>query len=536
MYGPAAVSELHPEVARRRTFAIISHPDAGKTTMTEKLLLFGGAIQLAGTVRARKATRHATSDWMKLEQERGISVTTSVMQFPYDDHVINLLDTPGHQDFSEDTYRTLTAVDSALMVIDAAKGVETQTVKLFRICRQRDVPVMTFINKLDRDGQPPLDLIAEVEEVLGMTCVPFSWPIGMGKEFRGVYNLHRDRLELFNAGGERRPQDIVRVDGIDDPQLDRVLGSGDVVANLREEVELVREAGDTFDRERYLAARQTPTFFGSALNNFGVSEFLDALVELAPPPRPTPSTVRPITPDEENFSGFVFKIQANMNPQHRDRIAFLRVCSGRFEQGMKLHQVRTGTETRIRNAITFLARERTIVEEAWPGDILGLHDKGSIQVGDTFTEGEELQVTGIPHFAPELFRRVRLDNPLASKALHKGLGHLGEEGAAQVFKMELGGDLVVGAVGQLQFDVVAHRLNNEYGVDASFALIDFKVARWIQGTEDDVSDLAKLHPHRFARDARNRPVVLAATRFQMEAMQERYPRLTFRETMEITAS
>ncbi len=369
-----------------------------------------------------------------------------------------------------------------------------------------------------------------------MTCVPFSWPIGMGKEFRGVYNLHRDQLELFNAGGERRPEDRVRVEGLDDPTLDRVLGAGDVVDTLREEVELVREAGDTFDREAYLAARQTPTFFGSALNNFGVGEFLDALIELAPPPRPTPSATRPILPNEEKFSGFVFKIQANMNPQHRDRIAFLRVCSGKFEQGMKVRQVRTGAESKVRNAITFLARERTIVEEAWPGDILGLHDKGAIQVGDTFTEGEPLQVVGIPHFAPELFKRVRLQNPLASKALHKGLGHLGEEGAAQVFKMELGGDLVVGAVGQLQFEVVAHRLKHEYAVDAIFAPIDFQVARWVEGPDDDIAHLAKLFAHRFARDARQRAVVLAATRYQMEAMQERYKDLTFRETVEIGES
>ena len=525
---------LEDQIRRRRTFAIISHPDAGKTTITEKLLLFGGAIQLAGTVRARKALRHASSDWMKLEQERGISVTTSVMQFPYADHIVNLLDTPGHEDFSEDTYRTLTAVDSALMVIDGAKGVEDRTLKLLRICRERDMPIITFVNKLDREVRDPLEVMAEIEEVMGLTCIPFTWPIGMGKSFRGVYNLHRDRLELFRSGQDRLPDDIVTVTGLDDPALETQLGAA-TAAELAGEVELLRDAGDPFDHAAYLAGTQTPVFFGSALNNFGVNEFLDCLVELAPPPGPVAATTREIQPTEPSFTGFVFKIQANMNPLHRDRLAFLRVCSGQFTRGMTLSQVRTGKDHRVRNAITFMARDRNVVEEAFPGDIIGVHDKGSIRVGDTFTEGEELQVTGMPHFAPELFRRVRLQNPLASKALAKGLKHLGEEGAAQVFRLSFGGDLVVGAVGQLQFDVVAHRLRHEYNVECSFEMVDYHCARWLDGDADQIAEMDRLYARRMARDSRENPVVLAASVYQLDSMAERYPGVRFRDSLEMIA-
>ncbi|MAO84944.1 MAG: peptide chain release factor 3 [Myxococcales bacterium] len=527
--------DIEEEVARRRTFAIISHPDAGKTTMTEKLLLFGGAIQMAGTVRARKADRHATSDWMKLEQERGISVTTSVMQFPFANHVVNLLDTPGHQDFSEDTYRTLTAVDSALMMIDAARGVQSQTVKLLEVCRMRTTPIMTFINKLDREGRDPLDLMAEIEEIMGVTCIPFSWPIGIGRDFQGVYNLHRDRLELFRGGEHAVPEEIVSVEDIDDDQIDELIGL-EAADALREEVMLVREAGDAFDLKKYLNGEQTPVFFGSALNNFGVKEYLDCLVELAPRPRHTMTTTREVETNEGKVSGFVFKIQANMDPAHRDRIAFMRVCSGTFKKGMRLHQVRTGSQIRMHNPITFMAQERSIVETAFAGDIVGLHDKGAIQVGDTFTEGEQFQVTGIPHFAPELFRKVRLKNPLASKALHKGLVHLGEEGAAQVFKRQLGNEVIVGAVGSLQFEVVAHRLQHEYNVDCSWEAVSYTCCRWLHGDQNQIDKLARLYPQNLATDARGHLVFMADGLYQINSIGERYDDVRFSKTMEMTAS
>ena len=528
------MSAIDTERARRRTFAIISHPDAGKTTMTEKLLLFGGAIQMAGTVRARKADRHATSDWMKMEQERGISVTTSVMQFPFGEHVVNLLDTPGHQDFSEDTYRTLTAVDSALMMIDAARGVQSQTIKLLEVCRMQRSPIMTFINKMDREGRDPLELMEEIEDIMGLRCIPFTWPIGSGQSFQGVYNLHRRQLELYRpseGGGGALPEEIVGVE-LGDPKLDDLVGA-EAAEQLREEVELVVEAGDRFDLDAYLKGHQTPVFFGSALNNFGVREFLDTLVELAPTPGVTETAERLIEPDEKKVMGFVFKIQANMNSAHRDRIAFMRVCAGEFSRGMKLRQVRTGKDLRMHNPITFMAKDRTIVETAYPGDIVGLHDKGSIQVGDTFTEGESLRVTGIPHFAPELFRKVRLENPLATKALHKGLTHLGEEGAAQVFRLQLGGDLIVGAVGALQFEVVAHRLRDEYRVDASWEPVEFTCARWLSGDEAKIQSLTKLYPRNLAQDARQHLVFLAKGEFQIRSIQERHEGLRFEATMEM---
>jgi peptide chain release factor 3 len=420
------MSELTRETARRRTFAIISHPDAGKTTLTEKLLLFGGAIQLAGTVKGRKAARHATSDWMELEKQRGISVTSSVMQFPYKDCMINLLDTPGHEDFSEDTYRTLTAVDSALMVIDVAKGVEDRTIKLMEVCRLRDTPIMTFINKLDREGREPIDLLDEVESVLKIQCAPITWPIGMGKRFKGVYHLIDDSVHLYTPGKGSVRQDVTVIKGLDNPLLNEVIG--DHAAELRDEIELVRGASHTFDVQAYLAGTQTPVFFGSAINNFGIQELLDYFTEFAPPPLPRPTVTRAVEPTEDKFTGFVFKIQANMDPQHRDRIAFLRVCSGCYQKGMRVRHVRIGRDVQIANALTFLASERGHVEEAWPGDIIGLHNHGTIRIGDTFTQGEDLKYTGIPSFAPELFRRAILRDPLRMKALQKGLEQLCEEG------------------------------------------------------------------------------------------------------------
>jgi peptide chain release factor 3 len=420
------------QIHRRRAFAIISHPDAGKTTLTEKLLLYGGAIQLAGTVKGRKASRHATSDWMELEKQRGISVTSSVMQFPYRGRVVNLLDTPGHADFSEDTYRTLTAVDSALMVIDAAKGVEERTIKLMEVCRLRTTPIMSFINKLDRDSRDPLELLDEIETVLGIECAPVTWPIGSGKHFRGVYHLVHDRVHFFSAQHSGRIATGAVVQGLHDPQLEERIGAS--ARELREQVELVRGASNPFDVEAYLAGRQTPVFFGSAINNFGIDELLESFVEHAPPPRPRAAAQRMVEAGEDRFSGFVFKVQANMDPQHHDRVAFLRVTSGHYRKGMKVRQVRTGRDVQIANAITFMAREREQADEAYAGDIIGLHNHGTIRIGDTFTEGEELKFQGIPNFAPELFRRVLLKDPLRMKALHKGLDQLSEEGATQVFR------------------------------------------------------------------------------------------------------
>ncbi|HTG82498.1 MAG TPA: peptide chain release factor 3, partial [Geobacteraceae bacterium] len=435
------------EVDKRRTFAIISHPDAGKTTITEKLLLFGGAIQQAGEVRARKSARHATSDWMEMEKQRGISVTSSVMKFNYDGYEVNLLDTPGHNDFSEDTYRVLTAVDSVLMVIDSVKGVESQTKKLLEVCRLRHTPIMTFINKLDREGREPLDLLDDIEAHLGIQCAPMTWPIGMGKRFRGTYHLYTKELTFFDPDADRGTGEVVTVQGLDDPRLDELLGSQ--VDELRNDVELLEGAAHPFEQEAYLAGLQTPVFFGSAINTFGVQQLLDTFVEHAPAPLPRETLSRTVSPYEESFSGFVFKIQANMDPAHRDRIAFFRICSGRFNRGMKVKHNRLGRDIQIANATIFMAQDRTNVEEAFPGDIIGIHNHGTIKIGDTFTQGEELKFTGIPNFAPEHFRKVRLLDPMKSKALEKGLVQLAEEGTTQVFRPLKGSDWIVGAVGLL---------------------------------------------------------------------------------------
>lgn len=524
---PQTLDEIH----RRRTFAIISHPDAGKTTLTEKLLLFGGAIQMAGTVKARKSSRHATSDWMAIEKSRGISVASSVMQFDYAGHVINLLDTPGHQDFSEDTYRVLTAVDSALMVIDAANGVEAQTIKLLEVCRLRDTPIITFMNKFDRESRDPTELMDEVESVLGIACAPVTWPVGMGKRFRGVYHLLRDEMLVFAPGQESREQEFELIAGLDNPELDRRFP--DEITDLRAEIELLRAAANPFDLHDFLAGRQTPVFFGSAINNFGVRELLQALIDWAPGPLPRPTTSRSVEPEEERFSGFVFKIQANMDPQHRDRVAFLRICSGHFQRGMRVRHLRLGREIQIHNPITFLARERELVEDAYAGDIIGLHNHGSIQIGDSFSMGEDLQFTGIPYFAPELFRRVRLRNPLKAKQLQKGLQQLAEEGATQVFRPLQGGDLILGAVGVLQFDVVAERLKTEYAVEASFEAVAVQTARWVDC--EDPKRLAeftrKLEEH-LAEDAGNRLAYLAPSRVNLDLTMERWPEIHFHATRE----
>ena len=525
------MTTLPAEAARRRTFAIISHPDAGKTTITERMLLSGGAIQMAGNVKARKSGRYATSDWMELEKQRGISVTSSVMQFPYRDRIINLLDTPGHADFSEDTYRTLTAVDSALMVIDCAKGVEERTIKLMDVCRLRDTPIMSFINKLDREGRDPIELMDEVETILKIRCAPMTWPIGMGKQFRGLYRLYDDTLHLFANRPGNGPQDREIV-GLASSEIDEVLG--DMAGEIREEIELVQGASHEFDADAYLAGTLTPVFFGSALSNLGVAEFMDKFAELAPPPGPRDTETREVSAAEEKFSGFVFKIQANMDPSHHDRIAFLRVTSGRFRKGQKLRHVRLGRDIAVNNAISFMAARRDQAEEAWAGDILGLHNHGTIQIGDTFTEGEELKFTGVPNFAPELFRRVRLQDPLRMKALQKGLVQLSEEGATQVFRPLIGNDMVLGAVGILQFDVVAHRLKHEYGVECSFEAVNVATARWLEFPDDKMErEFRKKAEANLAVDGAESLAYIAPNMVNLQLTMERWPDIVFRETREV---
>ncbi len=526
------MSKFSEETIKRRTFAIISHPDAGKTTVTEKLLLFGGAIQLAGTVKSRKATRHATSDWMELEKQRGISVTSSVMQFPYQDTIINLLDTPGHEDFSEDTYRTLTAVDSALMVIDSAKGVEERTIKLMEVCRLRDTPILTFINKLDREGQEPVDLMDEIEDILKIRCAPITWPIGMGKHFKGIYHFLDHSITLFEQGKNAIASEGKQYATLDDPQLLAHLDQRSI-DDLKDEIELVQGAGHAFNLEAFLTGELTPVFFGSALNNFGVKALLDYFIHYAPPPQPRLTLTRRVASNEEKFSGFVFKIQANMDPAHHDRIAFLRICSGQYNKGMKMHQVRLNREVQIANALTFMAGEREHTEEAWPGDIIGLHNHGTIQIGDTFTQGEALKFTGIPHFAPEIFRRARLRDPLRMKALLKGLQQLSEEGTTQLFRPLSNNDLILGAVGILQFDVVSWRLKNEYGVDCHFESIQVATARWISCDDEKKKEEFKQKAfNNLALDSADHLTYIAPTKINLSLTQERWPNIQFLATRE----
>ncbi len=523
-------SRLTHEVRRRRTFAIISHPDAGKTTLTEKLLLYSGAIQIAGSVKARKASRHATSDWMEIEKQRGISVASSVMQMEYRDCVINLLDTPGHQDFSEDTYRVLTAVDAALMVIDAANGVEPQTRRLLQVCRARNTPILTFVNKMDREVKAPLDLFDEIEAELGMSVVPFTWPVGMGKFFGGVLDLRRDQMRVFAAGEDRLKDSDEIVDGIANPALKQRFG--DAWEHAASEVELLHGAAPGFDEAEFLAGQQTPMFFGSAINNFGVQEVLDALVELAPPPGPKAALQRTVQPTEPRFSGVVFKIQANMDPAHRDRIAFLRVASGHFERGMRLKVARSGKELRPNTVVSFLSQRRELLDEAFAGDIIGIPNHGVLQLGDTLSEGEALQFTGLPFFAPEMFRSVEVADPLRTKQLRAGLTQLGEEGAIQVFRPVAGSVLLLGAVGQLQFEVVAHRLEHEYGCKARILPARYNVARWVtcdeaDGGERELKRFIDGNAHRVALDAVDAPCVLLEYAGELRAMQENWPKIKF---------
>lgn len=525
------MSAVQKQVGKRRTFAIISHPDAGKTTITEKLLLFGNLIQTAGTVKGKKSDRHATSDWMTMEQERGISITSSVMQFPYKDRIVNLLDTPGHEDFSEDTYRTLTAVDSALMVVDGAKGVEDRTIKLMEVCRLRDTPIFSFVNKMDRDIRDPIELLDEIEEVLKIAAAPITWPIDMGKSFKGVYNLYTDTIHVFQPGKGHTIPDDIRIEGLASPEAQALLG--DLYDDYLEEIDLVRGATHEFDEEAFRSGQLTPVYFGTALANFGVREMLDGFVEWAPRPSSRNATARDVDAGEEKFSGFVFKIQANMDPKHRDRIAFMRICSGKYTRGMKMKHIRINKDVKIADAVTFVAGDRENVEEAWSGDIIGLHNHGTIQIGDTFTEGEDLKFTGIPHFAPEIFRRVRPTDPLKMKQLQKGLQQLSEEGAVQLFMPEKNNDLILGAVGQLQFDVVMYRLKDEYKVDCIYEAVTVQTARWVECSDAKMlADFKRKCYDNIGFDGAGLLTYLAPTRVNLSLTQERWPDVKFRATRE----
>jgi peptide chain release factor 3 len=525
------MSQFEADISKRRTFAIISHPDAGKTTITEKLLLLGQLIQVAGSVKGKGADRHATSDWMGMEQERGISVTSSVMQFPYKDRMVNLLDTPGHEDFSEDTYRTLTAVDSALMVVDGAKGVEARTIKLMEVCRLRDTPIISFVNKMDRDIQDPIDLLDEIEDVLKIEGAPINWPIGMGKEFKGVYNLYTDTIHVFERGSNYVIPEDVQIQGLESDEAKELLGV--YYDDFLEEIELVRGASHEFNLEAFLAGKLTPVFFGTALANFGVREMLDGFVEWAPVPQPRKTETREVDANEDKFSGFVFKIQANMDPKHRDRIAFMRICSGSYKKGMKMKHTRLGKDVKIADAVSFKAGERVLVEEAFSGDIIGLHNHGKIQIGDTFTEGEKLKYTGIPHFAPELFRRIRLKDPLRTKALQKGLQQLSEEGSTQVFFPLNNNDIVVGAVGVLQFEVVAYRLKDEYKVEAIYEPVNVNTARWVECDDPKkMEEFKRKCSDNLSIDGGGHLTYLAPTRVNLSLSEERYPDVEFRATRE----
>jgi peptide chain release factor 3 len=523
------------ETRRRRTFAIISHPDAGKTTLTEKLLLFSGAIQIAGSVKARKASRHATSDWMEIEKQRGISVASSVMQMVYRDHVINLLDTPGHKDFSEDTYRVLTAVDAALMVIDAANGVEAQTRRLIEVCRQRDTPIITFVNKMDREVREPLDILDEIERELGMPCVPMTWPVGQGKLFGGIINLRTDTMTVFESGSERLPQDFDAIPLSAPEALQARFGHE--WTNAVESMELATGASPAWDHAAFLAGKQTPVFFGSGVNNFGVMEVLDALVDLAPSPQSRTSTVQvnrqpvvqEVQPQDKAFSGVVFKVQANMDANHRDRIAFVRMASGKYTPGMKLKVMRTAKELRPTSVVTFMSQRREAVEEAYAGDIVGFTTHGGVQLGDTITDGSiNLQYTGLPFFAPEMFMTVVLKNPLRTKQLQQGLAQLGEEGAIQVFKPEMGGNMLLGAVGQLQFEVVQHRLKGEYDANIRLEGSQYTGARWISADSPaELREFVNAYPQRMAKDAADTLAFLCTSPYDVRLAQERFPKIHF---------
>ncbi len=522
---------LEQEIAKRRTFGIISHPDAGKTTLTEKLLLFGGAIQKAGAVKSSKIKDHARSDWMEIEKQRGISVATSVMGFNYKDIKINLLDTPGHQDFAEDTYRTLTAVDSVIMVIDCVKGVETQTEKLMEVCRMRSTPVLCFINKLDREGRDPFELIDEIEEKLNIKVRPLSWPISMGKTFKGVYNLYEKTLQLFTPS-KITIEEGIEISDIHSEELDRLVGEN-YAKQLRADVELIEGVYPEFEVEDYLHGKVAPVFFGSAVNNFGVKELLDTFIRIAPPPIPRQTTVREIKPDENKFSGFIFKIHANMDPKHRNRIAFLRVCSGQFERGTNYYHVRQEKGIRFSNATAFMAQDRETVDEAWPGDIVGLYDTGNLKIGDTLTDGEKLMYTGIPSFSPEIFKEVINKDAMKTKQLEKGLLQLMEEGVAQLFTYELGKKKVVGVVGALQFEVIQFRLKNEYSASVDFAHQNIYKACWISSKDHKkLQEFIDSKQRHIARDKDGKLVFMAESKAWLQMVQDNFPEISFHFTSE----
>lgn len=521
-----ASPDILREVAKRRTFAIISHPDAGKTTMTEKLLLFGNAIQMAGMVKDKRAKHYTTSDWMEIEKQRGISVTSSVMQFSYGGASINLLDTPGHADFSEDTYRVLTAVDSALMILDSAKGIETQTKKLFQVCRDRSVPIMTFMNKFDRPSRDPFELIHEVETVLQLPCTIMTWPIGEGDRFKGVYDLHEKCIRLFEPGRRTADFEQIVIKDLTDPALEARIGS-EFLEKLREDLELL-EAGNAFDHAAYLRGEISPVFFGSALNNFGVQELLNAFVKSAPPPRPRPADTRLVDPSEDNLTGVIFKIQANMDPKHRDRYAFLRICSGVYEPGMTVYHARSQRTFKINNALRFMAQDRESVEQAVAGDIIGLYDRGTLIIGDTITEGEDLRFTGIPMFSPEYFCRVELKNPIKMKQLQKGLDQLAEEGTSQVFRRKTTSDTFIGVVGRLQFEVVQFRLLNEYGAEAIFTALPYSGSRWYRAPDEKTREkFEDYYSDRVMIDARTYPMILFKDEWEMKYVAEKNPDIKF---------
>ncbi len=517
------------EIERRKTFAIISHPDAGKTTVTEKLLLFGNAIQMAGTVKAKRSAQFATSDWMEIEKQRGISVTSSVMQFSYNDHEVNLLDTPGHADFSEDTYRVLTAVDSALMVIDSVKGIETQTRKLFQVCRDRHMPIITLMNKMDREGRDPFELVAELETQLKLSCCIMTWPIGQGSQFKGVYDLSDNCIRLFKSKNKsvNESDTIETISDLNDPRLLDEIGESSL-EKLKEELELIKGAGQTFNRDEYLAGHVTPVFFGSAVNNFGIKELLDAFIKYAPAPLARPTETRMVESTEAGFTGLIFKIQANMDPKHRDRVAFLRICSGEFIQGMTVFHVRAEKDFKIKNALQFMSQKRTNVDRAYAGDIIGIHDRGSLMIGDTLTMGEKLKFTGVPQFSPDHFSLVTLKNPIKIKQLQKGLEQLSEEGSSQLFRKKYNSDNIIGVVGQLQFEVVKFRLLNEYGADAHFHPMNYSCSRWYRiADKKKQADFENYYQEHIVFDVRGYPMMLFSNEWELNYVQSKHPDVTF---------
>ena len=521
------------EVKRRRTFAIISHPDAGKTTITEKLILLGNLIQVAGSVKGKKADKHATSDWMAMEQQRGISVTSSVMQFPYMDRVVNLLDTPGHEDFSEDTYRVLTAVDSALMIVDGAKGVEDRTIKLMEVCRLRDTPIFTFVNKLDRDIRDAIDVLDEIETVLKIKCAPINWPLGMGKEFKGVYNLYKDTIHVYRHGQGSQLHEVEVIEGIDSDEAKALLGS--YRDDFRDEIELVRGASNDFDLDAYLRGEMTPVYFGTALGNFGVKEMLDDFVEYAPAPQTRATESRDVTATESGFTGFVFKIQANMDPKHRDRLAFIKIVSGTFKRNAPYLHVRNGKKVKFSSPNTFFAEKKEIVDESFPGDIVGLHDTGNFKIGDTLTEGEHLNFKGIPSFSPEHFRYVNNADPMKSKQLSKGLDQLMDEGVAQLFTLDMNGRKIIGTVGALQYEVIQYRLEHEYGAKCSYENIHVHKACWVEAEDtknEEFKEFKRVKQRYLAKDKQGQLVFLADSSFTIQMTQSKYPTVKLHFTSE----